>query len=275
MVDNHNKPAKTSYTPPPGVLVSGHFHETHGYEVFRPEGTRDWLLTLTLGGSGRFSMEEETLTPNEGDIVLLPPGTPHHYYAPRDGYWEFVWAHFIPELRWLELLRLPQNESGALRFSLGTSSTYERLKSALLRLVRENRHTGRHAELLSLNALEEALIHLGQYTVVTEQRLDDRITDTLNYLIDHLNASHNISSLASRVALSPSRFSHLFKEQTGDSVMETLLKLRLKHGARLLKHAPSLVSEVAAQVGFQSPFYFTKQFTAMFGVSPSEYRRKE
>ncbi|GBG12358.1 hypothetical protein PAT3040_07233 [Paenibacillus agaridevorans] len=275
MADNHNNPAATTFTPPPGVLVSGHFQETYGYEVIRPEGTRDWLLTLTLDGVGEYRLGDEVIMPADGDIILIPPGTPHHYYAPEHGYWDFVWVHFIPELRWLELLRMPQNGSRIMTFSLGTSSTFMRMKNAFLRLVRENRHTGRHAELLSLNALEEVLIHLAQHAVTTDQRLDERIADTLNYMIDNLNVAHTIPALASRVALSPSRFSHLFKEQTGDSVLETLLKLRLKHAARLLKHTPSLVSEIAGQVGFQSPFYFTKQFTAMFGLSPSDYRRKE
>ncbi|MHA6483551.1 helix-turn-helix domain-containing protein [Paenibacillus sp. strain BS8-2] len=273
MVDNHNDSAIHTYAPAPGVLVSGHFSEPHGYEVSRPDGTRDWLMTLTLSGRGEYSLHGERFGCEEGDVVVLPPGIPHHYYTPHDSRWEFVWAHFNPELRWMELLRYPHNTYGAMRLSLGASSVFERTSSAFMRLVRENRHTGRYAELLSLNALEEVLVHLAGFSSA-DQRLDARVSETLTYLTDHLNAPHTVAELASRVSLSPSRFSHLFKEQTGDSVMETLLKLRLKHAARLLEHTPLLVSEIAGLTGFQSPFYFTKQFTALFGCSPTNYRKR-
>lgn len=272
MAENHNNPAVLMTPPAPGVLISGQFSEPFGYEVWRPDGTRDWLMTLTLGGQGEYAFGEDVIRCGEGDVVLLSPGISHHYYTPRDGRWDFYWAHFIPELRWMELLRHPHESSGAIRLSLGKSIVFERAASAFSRLVRDNRHTGRHAELLSLNALEEVLVHLAGFSSA-DQRLDARIADTLGYLIDRLDAPHTVAELAARVSLSPSRFSHLFKEQTGDSVLETLLKLRLKHAARLLEHTPMLVSEIAGLAGFQSPFYFTKQFTALYGVSPSAYRK--
>ncbi|CAM3900673.1 hypothetical protein PALA111701_30525 [Paenibacillus lactis] len=176
-------------------------------------------------------------------------------------------------MRWLDLLPIGQDNNGPITLQLGKSAAFERMVLAFERLVREKRHTDRYAELLSLNALEEALIHLAQFAAVSVS-LDPRIADTLIYITDHLDAPHTIAELARRVSLSPSRFSHLFKGQTGDSVMETLLKLRLKHAARLLKHTTLLVSEIAGLAGFQSPFYFTKQFTAFYGMSPTDYRRK-
>ncbi|MDQ6420629.1 helix-turn-helix domain-containing protein [Paenibacillus sp. LHD-117] len=274
MVDYINDPAINEDRHPPGVLISGYFTEPFGYGTYRPNGTRDWLITLTLSGRGEYKLRNETFPCGEGDIVLLPPGTPHHYYTPPESCWEFVWAHFVPESRWLEWLRIPADEYGMIRISLGgTSATYERTAGAFRRLIRESRHTGRYGELLSLNALEEVLLHMTQFAA-KESHADPRIDDTLTFLIDHLHLPHSIEGLAGRVSLSPSRFSHLFKEQTGDSVMETLLKLRLKRAARLLRHTSMLVSEIAGEVGFQSPFYFTKQFTAIYGTSPTEYRKK-
>ncbi len=273
MVENLNNPAVRITTPAPGVLISDQFSESFGYEVWRPGGTRDWLMTLTIGGRGEYALGDDRIVCLEGDAVLLPPGVSHHYYTPPDCRWDFFWAHFNPELRWMELLRHPQDANGAIRLCLGKSAVYERASSAFLRLVRDNRHTGHYAELLSLNALEEVLVHLAGFSA-DDKRLDARIADTLGYLVDHLNLPHTVSELAARVSLSPSRFSHLFKEQTGDSVLETLLKLRLKHAARLLEHTPLLVSEIAGLAGFQSPFYFTKQFTALYGISPSGYRKR-
>ncbi|MBS4216757.1 helix-turn-helix transcriptional regulator [Bacillus sp. FJAT-49711] len=68
--------------------------------------------------------------------------------------------------------------------------------------------------------------------------------------------------------------SHLFREQVGHSIMATLLSMRLRHAARLLEYTNLPISEIAREVGFSSPFYFTKQFTSFFGLNPSMFRKQ-
>lgn len=57
-------------------IVTGHFHETAGYDNRRAHGTSDWLLVATAGGGGRFGHTGGELTTEPGDLVLLRPGTP-------------------------------------------------------------------------------------------------------------------------------------------------------------------------------------------------------
>jgi AraC family transcriptional regulator of arabinose operon len=57
--------------------------------------------------------------------------------------------------------------------------------------------------------------------------------------------------------------------------MNTLNQLRLREAARYLVFTSRLVGDIARDVGFADPFFFTRQFTAFFGVSPSAYRARE
>jgi AraC family transcriptional regulator of arabinose operon len=82
----------------------------------------------------------------------------------------------------------------------------------------------------------------------------------------------SVAGLAGLVGLSPSRLTHLFKETVGASIVQTVLQLRLRQAARLLEFTDLTVAEIAAQVGFESAFYFSRQFKAHYGVSPSTYR---
>lgn len=257
----------------PGILVSGRFNEPSGYEVYRPGGTRDWLITLTHSGQGAFRAGGRTILCRAGDLLLLQPGTMHHYYTPEGAIWNFSWAHFNPPSRWLDWLRLPRDQGGCCHVPLGQSRTCLRMADAFNRLVSDNRTLDRLQQQLALNALEEILLLLAKQ-LNEGADTDPRIEETLHYMRQHLRERISVEALAARVSLSPSRLAHLFKEHTGDSITASLMKLRLGHAVRLLQHTALTVAETAAEAGFNSPFYFTKQFTAMYGMSPTHYRRR-
>ncbi|MEI7026660.1 arabinose operon transcriptional regulator AraC [Paenibacillus sp. y28] len=275
MADDHNNPADhyhESASPPPGIWVAGHFIEQDDYLVRRSGGTKDWLITYTLRGEGHYMLQHAHYPCREGDVVLLSPGTPHLYRTPPGGCWEFMWAHFIPDPRWSAWLRLPSDSKGMDILHIGHASSRERLRGAFERLIQSSRDSSRYHMLLSLNAMEEILLYLQQSTDNSTQSIDPRVEDTLQYISRHLKEQHRIEHLARRVLLSPSRLSHLFKEETGESIVETLLNIRLRQAARLLEHTTMSVAEIAEEVGFHSPFYFTKQFKHRFGLNPTSYR---
>jgi AraC-like DNA-binding protein len=61
---------------------------------------------------------------------------------------------------------------------------------------------------------------------------------------------------------------------TGKPPLEFLRSLRLKRAALLLAKSQMNVSEIAFQVGFNDPKYFSKHFKNEFGVLPSKYIAK-
>ena len=62
---------------------------------------------------------------------------------------------------------------------------------------------------------------------------------------------------------------------TGKTPIEFIRVIRLKHAAKLLRETRMNISEVAYQVGFNNPKYFTKYFKEEFGMLPSVYQEKE
>ncbi len=71
---------------------------------------------------------------------------------------------------------------------------------------------------------------------------------------------------------------HLYKKLlqiTGKTPIEFIRIIRLKRAAQLLREIQQNVSEVAYQVGFNNPKYFSKYFKDEFGVLPSVYQEKE
>jgi AraC family transcriptional regulator of arabinose operon len=56
--------------------------------------------------------------------------------------------------------------------------------------------------------------------------------------------------------------------------MEWVLNLRLRQAARLLEFTSLSVGAIAREVGYLSPFHFSRQFKAYFGLSPSLFRQQ-
>ena len=64
-----------------------------------------------------------------------------------------------------------------------------------------------------------------------------------------------------------------FKAITGNSPHEFMDTIRLQYAAKLLEQGNMNVSEVAYEVGYNNPQYFSKRFKARFGVEPTEYKK--
>jgi len=81
------------------------------------------------------------------------------------------------------------------------------------------------------------------------------------------------AELASLVNLSPSRFRHLFKEETGVTVGGYLRERRLEHAKFLLRTTFLSIKEVMSEAGMSSMSHFVQYFKQRYGVTPTAYRR--
>ncbi|RRJ64850.1 helix-turn-helix domain-containing protein [Paenibacillus oralis] len=260
-----------------GILIAGHYREGAGYAIHRPSGSRDWLFIYTVSGSGEIQLPDRTAECVAGDIAILLPGNPHQYRT-KGTEWEMIWVHFIPNPQWSTWLKLPEMERNFVFHHLSTAESRSSVQKALQRMV-DHELPGVTSELhrrLAELALEEALIHL-QMDSQQEQiaAMDPRISEILQDL--QLNPAQKISlpELAQRSCLSVSRLSHLFKEQVGDTVLNTLTKFRLERAAQLLSGTQRQVAEIASDVGFDCAIHFTRKFNDVFGETPSKYRKRK
>lgn len=88
------------------------------------------------------------------------------------------------------------------------------------------------------------------------------------------NADLNIDALAGKLGLGRSQFYRKIKSLTNYSPVELLRKLRLAKARELLSTTDKSISEIAYEVGFSAPAYFTRVFREMYDESPSEMRAR-
>lgn len=100
------------------------------------------------------------------------------------------------------------------------------------------------------------------------QELDQRIEEILSYLDSLETLRVSAQELAEQIALSRSRFLHLFKEELELTVRGYLRWLRTIQGATLVTQGAS-ITEAAHQAGFSDSAHFARTFKTMFGVTLS------
>ncbi len=92
---------------------------------------------------------------------------------------------------------------------------------------------------------------------------------------ENLSDEHfGLPDLCRKAGLSRSQLFRKLKALTGKSTTHFIRSLRLTKGKELLETTDLTVSEIAFEVGFGRPDYFTKTFREEFGISPSEIRKK-
>jgi AraC family transcriptional regulator, arabinose operon regulatory protein len=272
---SHPHDAKAIYAIRYSNLLTGHYRMRRRYHIRRPRGTEDWLLIYTVSGRGVFSHARGSLTVCPGDLVLLSPGTPHDYGLEKIlGRWELLWAHFHPLPTWMVLLNWPEIFPGVMKLSLRGNKKIVRLFQAAHGLA-----TGMQArrEWMAINALEGLLLLCDSINPQSEASIgyDSRVQEVVEHICRNLATPLNLGDLARVCHLSISRLSHLFRENLGMSPQRFIETQRMDRAKRLLLIPQMRIGEVAAEVGFRDPFYFSQRFRREAGMSPRAYREEQ
>lgn len=89
------------------------------------------------------------------------------------------------------------------------------------------------------------------------------------------NFSFSVESLAEKASVSRSVLGRKIVSLTGQAPVEIIRRIRLTRAAQLIEGKAGNMSEIAFEVGFTNPAYFSECFKKQFGVSPSQYRRQK
>lgn len=102
------------------------------------------------------------------------------------------------------------------------------------------------------------------------------ITRATEVVMQHLaDGDYNRESFAKDMVMSESTLYNKVKATTGQTVIAFITSIRLKEAQRIIRSNPNiLISDVATQVGFNTPKYFSKCFKKELGIFPKEYAEK-
>jgi AraC family transcriptional regulator of arabinose operon len=265
------------YEPSPlhgSILGDLQFQGVGQTQALRPDGTRDWLMALTLSGQGYVCAEGRETVMERGSLLLIAPGTPHDYgHLDDNGAWVDIWVHFHPRPHWLPWLVWPQLAKGTMLMDVTPSLAA--IEAEMRSLLENGRSASRLRDDAALNCLERVLLLCDALNPLQPTaQLDPRIRRSLDLVAERLDKPLTIDSLGREVGLSRSRFTTLFTEQMAMSPQTYIENIRLDRAAQLLRMSRWSIGQVAERTGFSNAYYFSTRFRRRHGVPPSQFRAR-
>ena len=92
---------------------------------------------------------------------------------------------------------------------------------------------------------------------------------------NYMDPDLSLNSICSYLNISTSYFSTIFKDETGETFTEVLIRTRMEKAKELLENTTLKNYEIAEKVGFSDPHYFGISFKKMTGCTPTEYAREK
>jgi AraC-like DNA-binding protein len=105
------------------------------------------------------------------------------------------------------------------------------------------------------------------------KRRQIHLSRAIGYIEKHLAENIRRDEVARHGGLSPGHFSHLVREETGQTFRELVARYRVRHASHLLARTRRSLSEIALDCGFIDQSYFTKIFRKISGQNPLQYRK--
>lgn len=233
-------------TPPPSARQTPRtdFHSHHAVQI-----------VIGLGGQFRLWLADDELT---APYIAVAPDAPHRFDA--DGAYAILFVE--PESRAGRAIVASTFPEGDLR-ALPPSS-FDGLSAQLSALGGTPSPTS--GELMAIGReLIEGLAGDDRHGPI-----DARIQDIVHW-VAKADQPITLDAAAGIAGLSPSRFSHLFVEQTGLSFKTYLLWVRLTRAVRLMTEGLTLTA-VAHEAGFSDSAHFSRTFRRMFGIAPANLK---
>ena len=98
-----------------------------------------------------------------------------------------------------------------------------------------------------------------------------KLQQAIDYIQDHFNEDISLQAIATEVGMSRYYFSRLFKQSTGISPYQYLLKCCIERSKALLLQGRQKITDIAIQVGFANQSQFGRHFKRFTGVTPKQF----
>ena len=245
---------------------------TRSTKTFREQGLADYQIIYMVKGKGHFRIGDNMEEVTAGQLVLFRPHEVQQYAYQSEESPQLYWVHFTGYGA-SDLLRQVGLGEGQLHNVGIHNSAVELIKTITLELQLK-------APLFQPTAdakLMELLAFLGRKKLehgrAGTRTFDLDIQQMMEQMHAECHRDWNIAEIAKSFSLSPKRFMHKFKEQTGFSAIGYVTKIRIDKAKDLLLNSPLSVKEIANIIGYENPLYFSRLFSKMEGMSPRDYRK--
>lgn len=256
----------------------GHYPAAANHFRSRPEPIGEYVLIYCVAGEGWFELDGRRHEVGPDTYFILPAGRPHAYGASAGNPWTIYWIHFSGILapHYAADCGIPHTVTPAVDSRIRCrTDLFEEIFSTLdsgfsLETVRYamslfHHYLGTLRYLREYRSASSAGLHTGEI---------DTVTAIIHYMEENIERPLTLARLAAYSGYSPSRLSAVFKQRTGHAPMAYFNLIKVRHACHLLDTTPMQLNSICHKVGIADPYYFSRMFRKIMGLSPTAYRQR-
>lgn len=264
----------------------GYYPMAEHHHRIRTEGINQYVLIYCIDGNGWYSLRGKTYQVASNQYFILPAGIPHEYGATEGERWTIYWVHFRGEHAdiYAEGADKPQDVRVALNSNINNrNNIFEEILSTL--------HDGEGIEDLRyasslLHYYLASLRYLRQYRNTARYNTDNSnlsfsnnknkevVDAAIHFMKENIERRISLQDILDYVGYSSTHFSTLFKRQVGDSPLAYFNRLKIEQACHMLQTTNLHINQICYKVGIEDSLYFSRLFSKMMEMSPSDYRER-
>ena len=274
--------SRPAYPPLPetGILV----FESHHSSSFHMEPRRFAFHKICWVPVGRGALEfgASRLPLGRDELLLIPAGEEHRFVDNPTAPLTLVFAHFsaqvVNESRALQSIMPELLERFQSQYPVVQMDSYRRgaVRDTFKRMLIEQSRGGAGASAILHASLIDLLVHLlrGEPARKTASlSREQALAGTLDYIEDYFHTPIRVKDLAEMCGISSRRYSDLFKQRTGKTIVEYLSERRVAYAQERLRETGQIMYAAVA-AGFSDVTHFYRVFKRITNMTPGEYVEK-
>ena len=260
-----------------GLFITdiGYYPKAEHHHRIREKGVGQYVLIYCVDGSGFYVVDGKRHEVKKNQYFILPIGKPHEYGSTEGHFWTVYWLHFCGKAAhvFAEGAATPQTINVTMQSRISERiNIFDEILTTL--------HFGdsiedlRYASSL-LSHFLASMRYLGQFRRAKTSAEKDIVEQAIHYMRENIENRITMAEVLRYVGYSQSHFSTVFKKKTGMSPLSYFNRLKVEHACQLLKTTDLKVNMICYKVGIEDPLYFSRLFSKVMGMSPTDYRLKE
>jgi len=256
-----------------GLMLSGCGHYIHAAgHYWKRKGLDEGVYIYCVKGRGYYKRGSKEYEVNPGEVLYCPPRTHQEYWADSKDPWTIYWIHVFGRQLDSIAAQIGFSDSGpVLEIGIHSEITdsfhnlFDAIKGVNTNIYRFFIQTCiyRTLGLFAVNAL----------LVRPENRLPDEISAAIKYMERSLDKQLTIDEIADYAGISSFHFCRLFKKYTGATLISYFNRLKIQKACAMIAGSNIKIKEIANELGYNDPYYFSRVFKKLTGYSPEYYRK--